>query len=104
FHRSVDHLDLHSFPTRRSSDLGRCRFLDGIRLTRWLRAERCLVSSRLKRCLKQTFQGSVPSPCRSETIPCSLSSVKARSFSSIRSEEHTSELQSRGHLVCRLLL
>src|SRR5437870_8912562 len=25
-------------------------------------------------------------------------------FVSIRSEEHTSELQSRGHLVCRLLL
>src|SRR5690625_5318392 len=25
-------------------------------------------------------------------------------FSVIRSEEHTSELQSRGHLVCRLLL
>src|SRR5207253_3810150 len=25
-------------------------------------------------------------------------------FSNIRSEEHTSELQSRGHLVCRLLL
>src|SRR5690625_6030671 len=25
-------------------------------------------------------------------------------FASIRSEEHTSELQSRGHLVCRLLL
>src|SRR5579884_621236 len=24
-------------------------------------------------------------------------------FSSLRSEEHTSELQSRGHLVCRLL-
>src|SRR5439155_22806892 len=28
---------------------------------------------------------------------------RARSFS-CRSEEHTSELQSRGHLVCRLLL
>src|SRR5690625_6755532 len=26
------------------------------------------------------------------------------SCDSIRSEEHTSELQSRGHLVCRLLL
>src|SRR5690625_5932945 len=26
------------------------------------------------------------------------------SFSEKRSEEHTSELQSRGHLVCRLLL
>src|SRR5690625_7029074 len=25
-------------------------------------------------------------------------------FSGLRSEEHTSELQSRGHLVCRLLL
>src|SRR5690625_7111403 len=25
-------------------------------------------------------------------------------FGSVRSEEHTSELQSRGHLVCRLLL
>src|SRR5690625_6703993 len=25
-------------------------------------------------------------------------------FISLRSEEHTSELQSRGHLVCRLLL
>src|SRR5690625_5515321 len=25
-------------------------------------------------------------------------------FFSVRSEEHTSELQSRGHLVCRLLL
>src|SRR5690625_6770366 len=26
------------------------------------------------------------------------------SFEGMRSEEHTSELQSRGHLVCRLLL
>src|SRR5690625_2590837 len=31
--------------------------------------------------------------------------IKEReSCQSIRSEEHTSELQSRGHLVCRLLL
>src|SRR5690625_4670392 len=27
-----------------------------------------------------------------------------RNISYLRSEEHTSELQSRGHLVCRLLL
>src|SRR5690625_6964778 len=33
-------------------------------------------------------------PCKASSI-CSLLS---------RSEEHTSELQSRGHLVCRLLL
>src|SRR5947209_10311487 len=31
-------------------------------------------------------------------------SVWARSVSKIRSEEHTSELQSRQYLVCRLLL
>src|SRR5690625_1702659 len=31
--------------------------------------------------------------------PCSICSSEKR-----RSEEHTSELQSRGHLVCRLLL
>src|SRR5690625_5992385 len=27
-----------------------------------------------------------------------------KTFNKMRSEEHTSELQSRGHLVCRLLL
>src|SRR5437660_8410603 len=31
-------------------------------------------------------------------------SVNAAQASAVRSEEHTSELQSRGHLVCRLLL
>src|SRR5690625_5680889 len=30
--------------------------------------------------------------------------ASAKKPSSVRSEEHTSELQSRGHLVCRLLL
>src|SRR5690625_6985061 len=30
--------------------------------------------------------------------------IKNRMFMPRRSEEHTSELQSRGHLVCRLLL
>src|SRR5690625_6771709 len=30
--------------------------------------------------------------------------MKAPEFNEVRSEEHTSELQSRGHLVCRLLL
>src|SRR5690625_5805904 len=30
--------------------------------------------------------------------------LKDYGFRAVRSEEHTSELQSRGHLVCRLLL
>src|SRR5207253_4514131 len=33
-----------------------------------------------------------------------LGSIKGRFRRIYRSEEHTSELQSRGHLVCRLLL
>src|SRR5439155_21347041 len=37
---------------------------------------------------------------RSKAPSCSAPRVAG----SIRSEEHTSELQSRGHLVCRLLL
>src|SRR3989442_11966255 len=32
------------------------------------------------------------------------SATSTRHFSQFRSEEHTSELQSRPHLVCRLLL
>src|SRR5690625_6845286 len=36
-------------------------------------------------------------------VPCSIfSPLSLRQFFN-RSEEHTSELQSRGHLVCRLL-
>src|SRR5690625_7017453 len=38
--------------------------------------------------------------------PASKSYVngKKKASAEVRSEEHTSELQSRGHLVCRLLL
>src|SRR5439155_26665222 len=41
--------------------------------------------------------------------PCTVASVPGGDISPVvlqigRSEEHTSELQSRGHLVCRLLL
>src|SRR5690625_5902286 len=39
---------------------------------------------------------------RSFSYSCAISETKS-SFK-VRSEEHTSELQSRGHLVCRLLL
>src|SRR5437899_11646190 len=73
FHSSGAHLYLHSFPTRRSSDL-----LDQVRLT-CASASRQVAPSR-SRMMQLKF---VPRP---------------------RSEEHTSELQSLRHLVCRLLL
>src|SRR5216684_7446388 len=47
------------------------------------------------------------SPCRTIRTKPSLHSTRSttrRSCRSRRSEEHTSELQSRLHLVCRLLL
>src|SRR5439155_22016650 len=66
---------LHSFPTRRSSDLF----------------------------FPKKMKTAVASPdifhkTRGLVVSVSIFSVKNRS------EEHTSELQSRGHLVCRLLL
>src|SRR5207253_10888595 len=36
--------------------------------------------------------------------PADLDGLGDRRAGALRSEEHTSELQSRGHLVCRLLL
>src|SRR5439155_7575623 len=38
------------------------------------------------------------------TMPVGTSEVIKKELLAQRSEEHTSELQSRGHLVCRLLL
>src|SRR5437870_8115886 len=37
-------------------------------------------------------------------VPVAARELQARFHRFRRSEEHTSELQSRGHLVCRLLL
>src|SRR5439155_24047703 len=74
-----DHPDLHSFPTRRSSDLGRLTLHDQ-------RAQ-------------QPGAGA-----RQLVIGHSLCHSPQLADQHVRSEEHTSELQSRGHLVCRLLL
>src|SRR5690625_6478849 len=54
--------------------------------------------------------GSVPTSSLVPMVIVSGLSVLSRSvmqgipITVVRSEEHTSELQSRGHLVCRLLL
>src|SRR5947199_5603381 len=77
----VAHLTLHSYPTRRSSDLfpqpAGCPSLVG------------------------TVSGNA-TIVNEQTNPSQLPVVVG--FVSIRSEEHTSELQSLRHLVCRLLL
>src|SRR5688572_32147238 len=83
------HRDLHSFPTRRSSDLElfedypeRVRLFGEWRQRRdaWAAAERPARQTR------------------------DLFARVYELYNQIRSEEHTSELQSQSNLVCRLLL
>src|SRR5437762_14383752 len=69
------HRDLHSFPTRRSSDLTKAGF-----------SAACWVRRPRKRRSAPSWPNASPISRRS------------------RSEEHTSELQSPMYLVCRLLL
>src|SRR5690606_41705771 len=90
------------FPTRRSSDLTCTGWANSPTATRWT----CMgkSASRLASHLLQgedrvgtVFKSMVPAHLtpQSNTIP-----TPARP----RSEEHTSELQSRENIVCRLLL
>src|SRR5699024_12726783 len=84
----VHHPDLHSFPTRRSSDLGDKLIVEPRgRITQTSPPCRRHRSERLS---------SLP-----ELVPF-VTGEGARKAD--RSEEHTSELQSRFDLVCRLLL
>src|SRR5438093_9331706 len=82
------HRDLHSFPTRRSSDL-RAR----------PRATRAPVSSIAA---TRGWKVATISCCRRSTAGQSSRTLSAAV--PYRSEEHTSELQSLTNLVCRLLL
>src|SRR5205823_7777771 len=79
-HSFAVHRALHSFPTRRSSDLGR-----GVCVVRGLRAGNGRPG-RDRTGGAGGGGGGVPEPAGH------------------RSEEHTSELQSLAYLVCRLLL
>src|SRR5207244_9168224 len=86
---------LHSFPTRRSSDLTWADCRKYTACITWLRPSTAYSIAR--------------TPARSEGCSArrwwALSKrMKAASPTQSRSEEHTSELQSPDHLVCRLLL
>src|SRR5439155_22609780 len=76
----VDHRHLHSFPTRRSSDL-------------------------IARTSGPLLKAAPADPLRPRLSNRPVrQQPPAGRCSRSRSEEHTSELQSRGHLVCRRLL
>src|SRR5438034_4548552 len=86
FYCSADPRALHSFPTRRSSDL-----------------DRGAVQRRGERPV-----GARPGPARAAPGPAPQRAHgrigEGPGESAPRSEEHTSELQSHSDLVCRLLL
>src|SRR5690606_41838226 len=84
---------LHSFPTRRSSDLVQTRRLGEPSGA----AEAVVVGQR---------EGVQPQPhgLTHEGLGMARAVEQAVVAVAVRSEEHTSELQSRENLVCRLLL
>src|SRR5207249_9837197 len=93
--RSRHHRPLHSFPTRRSSDLVPRKWLDGYLSPGPCRTTRTGGSHRRRRRPR-------PFPMLAGLELFSACPKFWRDDS--RSEEHTSELQSRFDLVCRLLL
>src|SRR5690625_5715264 len=74
---------LHSFPTRRSSDLIGAKSL-------YLHNLEVLMTEDINK--------------REDYFSLMRKNLKILDEATQRSEEHTSELQSRGHIVCRLLL
>src|SRR5699024_11267796 len=90
-------LDPHSFPTRRSSDLF-C--LDVVTVCRWEKKFQKEGAQGLMK--KQAIKGIKKRQKKQEQAE--LQQENKRLSEENRSEEHTSELQSRFDLVCRLLL
>src|SRR5690606_40419655 len=100
--RAPDRLVRHSSPTRRSSDLR-----EGVAAATMSRIVSALVDS------GYLYRESDPVDRRAwlvaltdegERLLAEVQSTRVRELSKRRSEEHTSELQSRENLVCRLLL
>src|SRR5207247_9759901 len=97
-------LDVHPFPTRRSSDLTyRFYTLATDKAGNAESAPASADSGTLLDTAKPSSAASSPALSSSTTIQVDYSASDP-SPSSDRSEEHTSELQSRVDLVCRLLL
>src|SRR5690606_41472964 len=94
YNRSGSIRTLHSFPTRRSSDL------------RAPRRARALPRWHVPGDRGHAVRGSRPASASrcDRTHRIAALTHKRRRRPLARSEEHTSELQSRENLVCRLLL
>src|SRR5690606_41324051 len=94
FEYAARHRTLLSFPTRRSSDLRDMRHFCGGEVAPELLA-------RLLEAAHQAPSVGLMQPWRFIRV---TSTELREGIHALRSEEHTSELQSRENLVCRLLL
>src|SRR5690606_42054497 len=96
-------LYFHSFPTRRSSDLTLYKnigTLDNLVTSFPEISKLCIFGSHFRLIIDQFSVASGIFSMKSQIG----SQAAAHNRQRIRSEEHTSELQSRENLVCRLLL
>src|SRR5207244_11258358 len=98
-HPPTPHPKLNSFPTRRSSDLNELNLITDKIIT-------------TEDPVEYEIDGIIQCPINHEidlTFAAALRSILRQDpdiilVGEIRSEQHTSELQSPDHLVCRLLL
>src|SRR5690606_39361360 len=100
----VVHSYLHSFPTRRSSDL-KIAFQSFSEITFAL-PKKNIFSGLLRNRASTSFSSLslILLICLFYRFPVkTIMGTKMSVFAGYRSEEHTSELQSRENLVCRLL-
>src|SRR5690625_6253656 len=84
--------------------VGQCPNIQSIPYPNISNATRLLMKNAIRRCISNPWTILIPfGPSRPR--PFSPGTENGTGCArAIRSEEHTSELQSRGHLVCRLLL
>src|SRR5690606_41888660 len=91
--------DLASCPTRRSSDLDRERCVRFEHRARYQQAFRAIRTDQTAQRGLQAFRHG-----QADLHLVEPDAIRAARHDPVRSEEHTSELQSRENLVCRLLL
>src|SRR5690348_12089571 len=96
--------DLHSFPTRRSSDLHVSAPAEPGTAVPFVLASRSIVRQEAPARGRNRIQPITGTPAWTKRPATLIRGRHAEGSSDLRSEEHTSELQSPVHLVCRLLL
>src|SRR5690606_42105637 len=98
---SCAHRALHSFPTRRSSDLV---FALGAGLEHGQAFAKAVLDALVVAGLEMQARGRAGVASAPVAAVQAVAAAQAEGTGHRRSEEHTSELQSRENLVCRLQL